>query len=288
MKNEKLKTHVNRLKDKKNKEILTAIKSGLIYKEIGNKFGITISKVFKISRKNGVNKCSLNRNLRGYRNKVILKDIKDGFTYAKIGKKFGVTKARVHQIAIFNNIHRRETNRKVRVDKIKKIVRDIKLGASLSEITTKYRINRKDTLKLLISTKINNKTIVDYFRSKRDKAIVNYFLKKNTANQIINKVDGKLAEPVKITTISRVYQINAKHRIKRYPKIGNRHAGGSFDNKNTLKLIVKYHDKDNLSFREITEKLNKMKLKTVCGFKFQTQNVYYKYHSQLKKIKLEY
>lgn len=201
----------------------------------------------------------------------ILKDIKKGASYKEIGLKYGITKQRIYQIAKMNNVSRWDESRNKAKETYKNVVKELKNNIPAKEIYKKYG-RRAGT----IYKKINNETPYEKQIRVRDNDIISKFNKGLMAKEIIDLDTNEL------TSITSIYRINTKNGNKRYPTIGNRSAGGSFENKKIIKLIVKLRDNGS-SFIEITNKLNDLGYKTITGRKFTTPNVTVKYHQYYKK-----
>ena len=61
--------------------------------------------------------------------------------------------------------------------------------------------------------------------------------------------------------------------------IGNRSAGGLFEDSKIIEFIKTKKDKNNLKFPEITTLLNAKGFKTITGKEFTSANVSSKYHA---------
>lgn len=215
------------------------------------------------------------------RKERILKDInKPYLTLKEIGEKYGVTKQRVRQICLEFGINRQLETREASSMTFHKIMIDFKLGASIAEITTKFNISREELFCLHRKHAQSEQPLGTQYRNKRNKAIVELFKNGETAKTITNKNIKVLDDPTKILKLNTIYLITGKYGVKRYPKVGNRAAGGFFETKKITNIIVKSYDrkKNPLSFREITEKLNNDGYKTIGGKTFSITNVIDKYH----------
>lgn len=216
------------------------------------------------------------------RNKIIIRLLKKGLTYEKIANMFSISKERVKQIACKNGLGDRwGKGRKYKKSLCKLISKDIRSKLSLDEILKKHPIPRQKLL--YIFNYYHNSSLIADFRNRRNKKIVTDFIKGNTAQRIVNKKDKVLLDPTKITTLDNIYLINTKNGVKRFPQIGKRCAGGIFEDRKILDLIVKKYEVDNLSFRQIAEDLNKLGYKTLTGKAFEMQNTYVKYHAYKEK-----
>lgn len=201
----------------------------------------------------------------------ILKDIKKGASYKEIGLKYGVSMQRIYQIAKMNDISRWEESRNKIKETYKKVVKELKNNTPAKEIYKKY--GRRSAT---IYKEINNETPYEKQLRVRDNDITNKFCKGLMAKELIK------LETNNLTNINSIYKINSKRGVKRYPTIGNRSAGGFFECKKVIKLIVKLKN-ENMSFVEITSKLNNLGYKTITGRKFTTPNVIAKYHKYNNK-----
>jgi len=212
----------------------------------------------------------------------ILKHIKDGdLTFKKIGEKFGISKQIINQIAWSYDVSRwteiRETSKML----FEKIMFDFKTGSSIDEIVEKHKINRAELSQLHHKYAPEDIGIIEQYRIKRDKKIVSDYSQGVTAKTITEKTDKVLGDPSKVNTVDGVYRIASKNGVKRYPQIGNRSAGGSFEKKSILKIIVKMYEHKEFPapFHEIAGTLNELGYETICGKEFTLATVRIKYHA---------
>lgn len=201
----------------------------------------------------------------------ILKDIKKGASYKEIGLKYSITKQRIYQIAKMNNVSRWDESRNKAKETYKNVVKELKNNIPAKEIYKKY--GRRSAT---IYKEINNETPYEKQLRIRNNDLVSKFNKGFIAKELINLDSNEL------NNVNSIYKINTKKGIKRYPQIGNRSAGGSFEKKSIINLIVKLRNKG-ISFVKITDKLNNLGYKTITGRKFTTPNVIVKYHKYNNK-----
>jgi hypothetical protein len=216
------------------------------------------------------------------RKEQIVKHVREGkLTLKSIGLKFGVSKQRINQICVLNNISRwteiRETSKML----FEKVMIDFKMGASIDEIVEKHNIDRSQLTNLHRRYAPEEIGLIEQYRIKRDKKIISDYSNGITAKRIIEKTDKVLGDPSKVNTVDGVYRIASKNGVKRYPQIGNRSAGGSFEKKSILKMIVKMyeHKKFPAPFHEIAGTLNELGYETICGKEFTPATVRIKYHA---------
>lgn len=215
----------------------------------------------------------------------IINLIKSGEKYRIIGEKFNITRQRVHQYAMsigFSKHRYLKENKKFLYDKIKA---DINNGLKYKEIIKKYKIT---TSYLNYVFSIFEKEYIPLYTKElndRNSVITNKFIKGNTATSITKDKDKELANPNKVSTVGRVYTINTKNGIKRYPKIGNRSAGGTFERKSIITAIINGHEKKGLTFQEIADRLNASGKKTITGKEYTMANVNQKYLYLTRKNK---
>tara|TARA_R110000851_G_scaffold248445_2_gene400961 strand:+ start:481 stop:1470 length:990 start_codon:yes stop_codon:yes gene_type:complete len=245
--------------------------------EIMDKFNISDSRTRYIIKKYGLTYNKLT-NKEFLRNEQILKLlVEDDKTYEEIGNIYGISKQRIRQLAYKSNF-KRYAIRKVKYTEIaKEILLDIKLGMLYSEIREKYTYA---VIRNVCSRGLLSNLYTDFI-SKRNTTITKKY-KETIARKIIESSDSELLNPNKINGLSNIYRIACEDGFKRYPKIGNRNKGGTFEDKKILRYITKKRDKDGWSFRRITDKLQRLGHKTLTGKVFDTPNVYYKYNAYKK------
>lgn len=214
------------------------------------------------------------------RRNSILALVKTGIPLIKVGKRFGITKQRVNQIAIEKGISRWVETRDAKKTLYDNILLDMSNNLSIKEMVTKHNVSLSEINSVYKQHSNDTETITDKFRKKRNKKIVGDFIDGDTALVITKKTDKVLYDPTKITCVNGVYRITTKNGVKRYPQIGNRGAGGSFEKKSIIRYIVTKRERKNpLTYREITENLNALGYTTICGLKFNEPNVRAKYIS---------
>jgi DNA-binding CsgD family transcriptional regulator/uncharacterized protein YerC len=273
--------------DKKiKKKVINQIKKGKSRPKIADKYGITVYKVKVIAQENNLTIPRPQKRDKK-RHKEILNILKSGaLTYDEIGEKFGITKQRVSQIAKFNGYSRWGQIRENKAKFVKKIKKDIKKGLSYNDIYEKH--NLKEKRDLLNDTDLSS--LFTDMMATRNEAIKKQYRTK-TAKKVMKLKDYELNNPNTINDINTVYRVSSKLGYKKYPMIGNRSAGGVFEDKKILKYIERKKDKDGWSFPMITYKLNRMGRKTLTGKEFTTPNVIAKYHAykknKYKRVKLK-
>ena len=214
------------------------------------------------------------------RNAEIIKLIEDGLTYSEIGKKYGLTKQGISNIAIKYGIkggYKKHTNYYPKL--VKKILGDIDGGVlTYQELKEKYDLN-ETTMSRLRYHGITN--LYSQFMDVRNSEILNEY-KNKTAKNVTKVINSKLDDPNRITTENGVYRVTNKVGYKKYPKIGNRNAGGSFEDRKILKYIADKRDNHSWTFQKISDKLNKLGYKSISGVEFNMMLVRYKYKSYKK------
>ena len=220
------------------------------------------------------------------RREKILSEVQKGKSYVDIGKKFGVTKQRVQQLAKTIDFSRRVEIRETKQMTFEKIMIDFKMGASIAQLTKKYNLSIEDMNYIFKSVEPEAPTLTSRYRVKRNAKIVDDFKNGATASSIVKDKSKILDDPRRILAIDTIYKIVGAQGVKRYKQIGNRSAGGIFEKKAVLKLIVKLHDnkKEKHSFEKIANILNDLGHKTVQGRNFTTAMVRIKYHKYKKEL----
>jgi DNA-binding CsgD family transcriptional regulator len=281
---------------KKEKEIIQLIKEGKTAGYIAEKLE-TFKHVVRDIAKN--NKLKLNHDIadsrdffgrvKGRKNRYVLNDrdaeikkfLDEGKTYSFIGKKFNLTQERVRQIATKFGVKRWEDKKNYDQNIIGQINVDIADGLSYDEIVKKHNLKQSDIYRL---EKRGLQSLAKFFNEKRNGIILEEFKNGKSATQIVKSRNKFLKGKSKIKSINRVYQIAADNNIYKHPEIGNRSAGGCFEDERILRLIKVCRDDQELSFEEIKKSLNKWGKRTVTGKKFSVQNVIAKYNMAKKHL----
>ncbi len=196
----------------------------------------------------------------------ILGHIKKGETYLSIAKKFKITKQRVAGIAKDNGIQRQKDNRQRRKELYRNFIVDIRNNMQVDEVAVKHGITISE-LRFVYKT-YSGKNLVSTIRERRNADITTRFIAGSTASAIINKETKVLVNPIKIDSVRSVYDINTKAGVKRYPQVGNRSAGGTFQSKRDIKFIINKRDKHGWSLNEVVAELTRKGRKTVTGLDY--------------------
>jgi transposase len=211
------------------------------------------------------------------REKQIVKLLSSNKGYAEIAKKFSVSRQRIYQIAERNNISgirvKKKESRQVLVENLKK---ELENGLSIREMSIKYNVS-VDEIKHQFKTETNI-SLFSLMVKTRNEKINNDFVAGSTAKKIVNDSDKFLSNPVKVTTLDYVYMLNTKKGIKRYPKIGKRCNGGTFEDPKIIKFIVYKRDRLGWTFKQIANRLNELGYKTVTNIIFTSFNTNVKYN----------
>jgi transposase len=172
------------------------------------------------------------------REKQIIRLLSSNKGYAEVAKKFGVSRQRIYQIADRNNIIgirvKKKESRQILVENLKK---ELENGLSIREMSIKYNLSVEQ-----IKNQFKIETSLSLFSlmvKTRNEKINNDFISGSTAKKIVNDTDKFLSNPVKVTTLDYVYMLNTKKGIKRYPKIGRRCDGGTFEDPKIINFIAK-------------------------------------------------
>ena len=263
-------------KDRRN-EILKMFREGYTIQSIANKYNLSISSVYRITKNDEnyykkIKKHYITKEHYKNRRSEILKMIIKGFRYQYIADKYGITKQRVSQYAKTNKISRFKNKRKKYkrlVNKIHKYVeynpyvtlKDIMIKFNLTGMKI-YQLNLRNGLKVHGSTILKN----------RNNNIINdYFNKGLTANEIVNKNYG-------VNSIMGVYQICYSDNRIRKLRTKKNFKNGYFEKKEILGLIFNLKHNKKMTFEEITKYMNDQEYKTVYGKNFKIGNVKYKYN----------
>lgn len=269
------------------KQIIQRMDGKTTFGQIGKEFGLSCQTIKAIAEKNGIarpknksNKTvveevlppSTGKTTRAFteRNNLVLDMVRNGETYPDIAVKMGITKQRVYQLAKKEGYSRLTEIREANVNLKQNIESDFKAGLSYEELKSKYNKGLTG-----LPTK---------FRNKRDSGIVREY-KTKTATQVLKCSSKVLNNPNRINTENSVYRVASKSGYKKFPMIGNRSAGGVFEDSKVIRFIKNKRDKNNLSFTEISTLLNAKGFKTITGKEFTLANVTCKYHA-IKKHNL--
>ena len=201
-------------------------------------------------------------------------------TFQAIADKYGVTKSRVGQISQrYGKFNRSKTNRKYWTSVLQKV---------LDELTPEMDIKAIASAHNLSVVEFNNRiryylgeNLITILMEQRNEAISRHYIDGLTAKGITLKNETPFLQPNQITSQNSVYMINTKNGVRRYPKIGDRSKGGTFEDPEVMKFINRYKNKG-YTFKEITDKLNACGYKTVSGLPFKWPNVSVKYNKFIK------
>jgi hypothetical protein len=270
--------------------ILKLIKKGLGTTEISRKCKTTPDTIKKIANANGIqiiDKRKTSKNTIERNNEIIALLKLGNHTFGELSNKYGVSRQRIQQIAIQHgnlSIHAINHNRK------EEIVNKIMIDTSIlryDEIKKKYS-NFEGFSWLSLKKKfkeIYGIGLYDKLYQTRNITIVNKYSSGQIAKEVLNGSEQELKSPKQMKSERDVYRISSSFGYKKYPKVYNRAAGGMFEDKKILNLIVKLRDLKKMSFSEIAEELNNKGYKTVSGFTFSTPNVVVKYRDYKTKNK---
>ncbi len=261
---------------RKEAKVIDLLKAGNPVRVVMKKTRLTDYMVNKIAKKHNVSITKINHNLKAERNKELIEAINtSGLTYREIGEKYNVSKARVQELAKKNGISRwkvsRERNKQLAVS----IERDYKAGLTYEQMKEKYDLGKVDFKSL------NIEPLATRFRKDRDAKIVAEY-KTKTAKSVLKSNDPAMDNPDRLTAINSVYGVTSRNGFKKYPNVGNRNAGGVFENPKTIKLIKKLREKGELSFNEIATVLNSKGLKSPMGKEYTGHNLRFKYKAIVK------
>lgn len=215
------------------------------------------------------------------RNKII-EMISEGHLYKDIAKKCKVSLNTVRLLSIQNGMRR---NNRYDSSEMKKIIEniynDINNGISYSDLKIKYDLTPKNKSNLY---RYGLRPICKIYKERRDNTIKQLY-KVKVAREVIKDEDKTLDSPERIETLHHVYTINRETGGQRkFPLVGSRYHGGNFEDKKILKYIQDKRDNNKLSFKDISDKLNKLGKKTITGVPFTDYLVRYKYY-HYKKVK---
>ena len=270
---------------KKIPTIIKLVRKGFSKKQILNKCSITNASLNKVIKAYSIeipDKRKLFGLKRVDRNKAILELLSsDKYTYTDIGNMYGLSNQRIQQIALRNGGIRRHTvNRERREEIVGQIMND-SLNLTYNEIKQKYDIFERFPW---VAIKIKFKQmygirLYEKFMSNRNQTILNEYSSGKIAREVIEGYEHELQSPEQIKTAGSVYNISKKLGYKKFPKVYNRAAGGLFEDKKVLDLIVKLRDVKKMTFNEIAKKLNDTGYKTVTDIDFNGPNLIVKYHN---------
>lgn len=215
------------------------------------------------------------------RNEEIQKLILKGETFQSIGEKFGISKQRVRQLAVGLGVSRWKEKRALKKTRFKAFIKDIKARMLVSEMAVKHNLSEKEVREIYKHQ--TGELLLTVLREKRDSKIVKDFKAGSTAISIVKNPSEILKNPLKITTTNNIYSINTRNGVKRYPEVGNRSKGGTFQNKRVINLIVNRRDKGQ-TFGEILTEMNERGYRTVTGRIFKQSNIAQIYYYAKNKL----
>lgn len=207
------------------------------------------------------------------REQDIVNMLKEDKTFREIAEKYNLTKQRINQIAKRNGIYKQKMTKKLNKAIHEEVLASIKNCTPLEDIMNKHNISLTE-LEYRFNLTNTPKTLNRLQRDRRDKIIIQKFKDGMPVSQIIKLIKPlEILQPKKINTVHGVYAILSKYKVKRYPKIGNRHAGGTNLTKEIIKLI-KNKRNEGLSYEGIANYLNEQNIRTVSDKLFTGKNLY--------------
>lgn len=274
------------------KQIIQRMNGKTTFGQIGKEFGLSCQTIKAIAENNGIQRPK-NKSTKKIkevkttvkvdgrvsngakkafteRNNLILEMVRNGETYPSVAAKMGITTQRIYEIVKKRGFSKWGEIREANVKLKQNIESDFKAGLSYEELKSKYN-------KGLTGLPIK-------FRNKRDVSIVREY-KTKTATNVLKCSSKVLNNPNRINTECSVYNIASKSGYKKFPMIGNRSAGGVFEDTKIIEFIKNERDKNNLSFSKIATLLNTNNFKSITGIEFKMMNVRAKYLA-IKKHKL--
>jgi len=265
--------------EKLTKKIIKQIKKGKTNKEICVKYDVKPYRVSKVAK---VNNLTIQRPRRRdeFRHEDILNDLKEGkMTYIEIGVKYNVTKQRIYQFAKEYDLRRNINSMKAKKKDIERIENDVKLGLPYEELRKKYNLTKSRVSTLKYHGFEGN--LSARYRNVRNEEIVSQY-KTKTAKSVLKMSSKVLNDPSRIRGEGSIYSIASKSGFKKYPKIGDRHKGGVFEDKKVISLIKRYRHRESWSFKQIAEKLNERGFISPMGKPYTEHNTRSKYKAIIK------
>jgi hypothetical protein len=256
-------------------EVLNLLNQDKPLSYITEKLKVGAYVVRKVAKNNNIQLKSPAQKLLDKRNEKIKELLLKGKTQEFVAKKFGVTPQRIEQLSKRFGIRRWEEKREERKQMIASINEDINAGLSYEEILKKNKLTQSEVHALY---KEGLTPLSKFFKDKRNEIIVEEFKKGKSANEIINSKNKFLKGRAKLTNANSVYLITAKNKVYKHSEIGNRSAGGCFEDEKILKFIKVCREDQDCSFTQIATMLNEMGKKTLTGKTFSPQNVQVKYN----------
>lgn len=256
---------------KRNSKIINFVNEGKCLSEILETFDISYSCFRQVCRKEKVkfpNESFYARNPQfAERNEKIINLIESGCTYKNIAIKFKISKQRVVQIAKTKNI----SSIKIRKEKYKKTIKEIneriQNGEFFVDVYKQYKVSKLVQYGLI--------SRFEEFYKKRNKEIVLTYKNGNSAKSILKK------PCLKISCLNRIYQIISEQNSNRYPNMIRVKKGHINESVEMLNIIKKLRKKK-MSFKEISNYLNKKNYKTISNKPFTMATTRLKYIQSLK------
>lgn len=262
-------------------QILELINDNYSTKEVATELNISNHMVTVVIKRKGIKLDGREGRAKLARNTKIIEAIKEGKTYVEIGRTYNVTKQRISQFAKRENYSSWVVTRE-KYDKLLILVKaDVDSGMEFEELKTKHKFTPYIISEL---QKRGLEKLTERYRNVRNSVIIEEYKNKIAKDVVISGSTG-LDSPMRIGTIDSIYSISSKNGYKKYPKVGNRNSGGLFEDPKVINLIKKKRDVEELSFREISEILNKKGFISPMGKPYTTCNVNAKYTS-IKKNNL--
>lgn len=262
-------------------QIMDLIHKNLSAANISKKLNIHTTTIKKIARANGIDIDERTLRAKKERNELIYKLLLSGEKYQDIADKMNVSKARIEQVAKKYNYKRWDESKKKYELLTEQITNDFNAGATYETLEKKYNLNNKTFYSRLQYHGLPG-DLLRQCKIKRNEKIAAEYKSGKKAIDIINSKNKNVIQPNRISSLSSIYNICSKNGVYKYPKVGRRIDGGSFEDFEVLRLVKHLKEDKKFTFEAIAKHLNSKKFKTVCGKKFNMANARFKYFDALK------
>ena len=263
-------------------DILKLINDNVSISEISNKLKISNPTIKKVALENGIDIDKNLKEIKIKRNEQIYKMLLEGKTQKEIANEFKLSTHKIYEVAKFYKFNKFKESKKKHQTIIKNIKKDIKLNLPYEELIKKYNLDNDSFFQKLQYWGLSGALYREY-KNNRNKNIGVEYKSGKKAIEITKSKKQKINQPKGIKTLSSVYSICSQQGIYKYPKIGRRIDGGSFEDVSVLRLVKKLREKEKYSFRQIADYMNFKKHRTICGKKFNTANARFKYYDALRE-----
>ena len=221
-------------------KIISELKRGTPIQKICKKLSANINMIKDIAKENNIN---ITKNLYQEKAKMIVEEKKmqklklaenikellltKEYNYIGVAKKLKTTIHKVTKVANDNKIDLIGEKKKIYEEIVNNLYKDYYSGMPYELIHEKYNLSDKENTIKLRSHGMG--ALYRLFKNYRNNKILNEYKSGKKAIQIINSNNPVIKNPKRLNTLSSIYHTCSSLGYKKYPNIGRRIDGGTFE-----------------------------------------------------------